>query len=298
MSFEQSSGSESLEAQEQQTEFVLEQWTLDLFDPIAQKAGFADYTIVPSSGSNVGDGFMGIVMRVLIKGQRNGSEDTLSLMLKMPPLSKTRQKAFSTASLFERESYVYRQVFPTYADFQRSKGLTEDDVDGFFRYPICHAIVADAALDRYAIVMEDLKEAKYVMFDKYQVVDWEHIRFFISELAKMHAVAFALRDQQPKVFKPYSELKCVFLDCIFKNQQKMMEGFQTTLFGMAVESLHPDELELRRKVQALGDNFVEHMGDCVRLSEEREPLSVVNHGDCWINNMMFLYENEVSFIIP
>lgn len=277
-------------------EIVLEQWTLDLFDPIAQAAGFVDYTVVPSAGSNVGDGFMGIMLRILIQGRRSGHHDQMSVMLKMPPFSKARQKAFNSAVMFKRESYIYRTILPTFVEFQRSKGLAENDPDGFFRFPIVHAVVCDDELDRYAIVMEDLKAGDFVMFDKFKVIDLDHIRLVVSELAKFHALSFALHDQQPEVFEPFANLKCVFLEYMLMGQREMMDNFRSMVYGKTIEALAPEEVELKRKVQVMRENFMEQMEECVKLRKDLASVNVVNHGDCWNNNMMYWYETGVSEI--
>lgn len=276
------------------TEVVVEQWALDLFDPIAREAGFVDYTVVPSSGSKAGDGFMGIMLRVHIRGVRNGRQDELSLMLKMPPTNKARRIQFQSAVMFERESLVYRTILPMYVDFQKAKGLTTDDPDGFFRFPRCYAIVTDREQDRYAIVMEDLKAQGYDMFDKFKVIDMNHVRLVVTDMAKLHAVSMALRDQKPAEFEPFTKLKDLFLEYLMKARQETMMGFQRLIFGKAIDALGEDETELRRKIGELRDGFMDHMEDCVRLTEDKQPRSVVNHGDCWNNNMMYYYANGVS----
>lgn len=270
---------------------VLEPFVLDVLNGIAKDEGFTDYTVKSSSGSKHGDNFMGIMMRVLIKGCRNGRPTVLSLMLKMPPLSKARRKQFKSALLFEREVYMYRSVLPAFAEFQREKGLQPEN--GFFAFPRCFGIVADSENDNYAIILEDLKEQGYDMFNKKKSIDLEHVRLIMEELGRYHAVSFAMRDQRPEVFEPFKKMQDVFLE-MMRGSREMMQSFQDKAFNRAKDALGEDEVELREKIENLHSRFEETMEECVSF-HTAEPFCVINHGDCWNNNMMYLYRYGVSF---
>lgn len=118
----------------------------------------------------------------------------------------------SSPLMVEREACMYRTVLPAFVDFQREKGLTPEN--GFFAFPRCYGIVADAENDNYAIVMEDLKEKGYDMFNKFNSIDLGHVRFIMEELVRYHAVSFAMRDQRLEVFTPFLKLKDVFMEMI------------------------------------------------------------------------------------
>lgn len=287
MSVESISGSESPSAVP-----VLEQWTVDLLGRIAGELGFSDFRLHYSSGSNVGDNFMGVMLRVRIEGKRNGSgadDQSHTLMLKMPPNSAARRKQFNSAVLFERETMMYRDTLPMFVQFQLDKGLTPDGAHGFFTFPKCHAFVCDAERDRYAIVMEDLKEQGYRMFNKYDIIDLAHVRLVMEELGKFHGVSFALRDQRPELFEPLTELEDVFLKHVIRDNLEMMQGFIDMAFTRAINTLDEDEVGLRAKVNKLRNGFLEQMDSCVQQGAGGQ-FSVINHGDCWNNNMMYLYK--------
>lgn len=283
-------GTDALTDDPVEADIMLEPFVLNLLNGIAKDEGFTDYTVESSSGSKHGDNFMGIMLRVLLKGCRNGEPSALSLMLKMPPLSKARRQQFKSALLFEREVYMYRTVLPAFAEFQREKGLKPEN--GFFAFPRCYGTVADAENDNYAIVLEDLKEQGYDMFNKKNSIDLEHVRLIMQELGRYHAVSFVMRDQRPEVFMLFAEMHDVFLEMMRENRA-MMQSFQDKAFNRAKDALGENEIELRAKIENLHSRFEETMEECVSF-HAAEPFCVINHGDCWNNNMMYLYQNDVS----
>lgn len=272
----------------------LEQWTLDVLGRCARDLGFSDYQLTHSLGSSVGDNFMGIIVRVQIAGKRNGEPNSqLTVVLKMPPQSAARRKQFNSVHLFEREIMMYRDILPMFVQFQLDKGFTTQGAHGFFTFPKCLAFVADAERDRYAIVMEDLKAQGYRMFEKSDIINLAHVRFVMEEMGKFHGVSFALRDQQPELFEPLTQLKDVFLEHVIKGNAEMMKGFMDMAFNRAIGTLGDDETALKAKVEKLRDGFETEMEACVKLGAAGE-YCVINHGDCWNNNMMYLYEGQVS----
>lgn len=275
------------------TPLELEPWTLDMLGGVATKLGFGEHIVKYASGSNVGDNFMGIMLKINIEGQRNGAFDSQSLMLKMPPQSAARRKQFNSPHLFERETLVYRDILPMFVRFQEDKGLVADGPHGFFKFPKCHAIVCDVEQDRYAIVMEDLKQQGYRMFDKMESIDMVHVRLVVEEIGKFHGVSLALRDQRPELFEPFTQLNDVFLDHVLKGNMEMMQGFMDLAFTRAVATLDESETKLREKVHKLRVEFFDQMESCMR-QDVSDHTVVINHGDCWNNNMMYLYKEGVS----
>lgn len=271
---------------------VLEQWTLDLLGRVASEHGFSAWSIKHAPGSNVGDNFMGIILRVTIDGQRQGRQHSLSCMLKMPPHGAARRKQFHSSALFERETLMYRDILPMFTQFQLDKGFKADGADGFFAYPKCLGIVCDAQQDRFAIVLEDLRPLGYSMFNKSDIINLEHVRFVMEEMGKFHGVSFALRDQRPELFEPLAQLKDIFLENLVKGSMEVMSNYLEMSFARAIGTLAESEVALKTKLDKFRTDFVGEMEKCVGLGVAGQ-YSVVNHGDCWNNNMMYRYK-EVS----
>lgn len=264
----------------------LEPYQLDIFHQIATEKGFTRYTIEASAGTNLGDGHSGVLLRIRIRGEQGANAAAeLSLMLKMPPATNKARREI-LINLFERESHMYRQVLPHFHRFQREKGVVDD---GFFLIPQCLAIVCDRSQDRYAIVMEDLRVQGFEMFRKCRVIDEERLRLVMQELGRFHAVSFALHDQRHEVFGPIvTNMSDMFLELI---KSESMKPFHDLCFDKAIDALRENEVGLRAKVGALRRGFVDEIERCVRI-DGGHPFSVLNHGDCWTNNVMYLTDDK------
>lgn len=128
---------------------------------ITKKEGFIDYTTDIGAGTNVGDNFGSELLRAVISGKRTSNdgkssvEAKLNLLCKFAPTNEHRRKEFMADILFERETYFYNKVLPTFIRFQQDKGLPE--ADQFHSFPKCYETVHDSEKEIFAIVMQDLR---------------------------------------------------------------------------------------------------------------------------------------------
>lgn len=268
---------------------VLPEFLTVLLKKIAEQEGFTDYTLDVSAGSNHGDGFLAVIKRVIVSGTRNGKTDKLPLICKLMPTSKARREQFNSDAVFIREAFMYSQVLPTFAAFQKEKGLSLKD--SFCEYPKCYGTLDDKENDRFVIVLEDLKATGYELFDKFKPADFNHVKLFVESLGKFHAVSFALKDQRPEVFAKYTHLKDVFLQQI-EDQPEVMGPMFAYMFDKAIGAFKPEEEAEIKALTKLKGSFVEELKR-VGWGEASEPFSIINHGDCWNNNMMYRYGTEV-----
>lgn len=266
----------------------LPEYVLNLLDGIAVSEGFTQYTIETAAGSKHGDGMCGIMTGATIIGDRQidgqTSTDQLHLLCKVGPESATRRKEFNVEKAFTDEVFAHTKILPLFAAFQQEKGLLEDNC--FRAYPKCYAAVADVEKCQFAVIMEDLKARDFVMWPKRKHVPKNHVYSMVERLAKFHAISFALRDQRPDEFEslrgPGSSLLAFFENC---NTAK----FMYVAYDRAIKVLKdPAHVAIIREVK---DRMVDILRECL---SEVNGFSVVGHGDFWINNMLFQYnEGEV-----
>lgn len=268
----------------------LPEFLIALLKVIAEKEGFTDYTFDVSAGSNHGDGFLAVVKRVIVSGTRNGKTDFLPLICKLMPTSKARREQFNSDAVFIREAFMYSQVLPTFTEFQKEKGLSTKD--GFCEYPKCYGTLDDKESDSFVIVLEDLKATGYEMFDKFKAADFNHVKLFAESLGKFHAVSFALKDQRPEVFAKFTHLKDVFLQQVEDQPDTMVPMFHF-FFDKSIAAFKPEEEAEIKALTKLKESVLEELRRTA-TGAASEPFSIINHGDCWNNNMMYVYGTEVK----
>lgn len=266
-------------------------YAVDLINSIAQKEGFTEYTVTSEAGSSHGDGFLGIMIRVAINGMhRLGGASVpvkLSLIMKLPPHNKTRREMFHTKDAFENEIFAYDVLLPAFVKLQQDNGVAKED--GFFRFPKIYGTFADPETGNYVLIMEDLAVRGYEMRNKFEKLNFAHAKLAMTELGRYHALSFAVRDQRPELFAEFRKRQPTFLLKMLDNNRS--KDFWSQKYVEASKTLAPEEKEFADKIVLLGTTYVERMRECCE-EDGAEPFAVMNHGDCWNNNMMYRYSAD------
>lgn len=263
-------------------------YVCDFLRSIATKLGFIEgdsTTLNFKSASNVGDGYLGSIDGVSISSTGHSS---VHLVCKMMPADKEIINALKVVELFKREVLVYEQMLPVFEKFQRSKGLTEST--GFFAYPKCYGCICDEKTQQFLIVMDDLRAKNYRMWPKMEPITFDHVQIVIRKLAKLHAVSFALKDQQPSILQPITCARDMFHEILMSPAYlSYLEGTQAKMISVIENNLPEHAVKFRKVCDGLTPILNEILN-----AKSSEPFTVLAHGDCWGNNTMIRY-NQVSF---
>lgn len=254
-----------------------------LCDVIEEKVKSKKHKISVSSASKAGESnFVGIVHRVLFSKEienKNERSEEFKLILKVAPENETRRTHFHSRDLFLQEIYVYSKVFPFFRQFEQSKGVNERD--GFNEYPKCCRYVTEELSE--CLLLEDLCDRDFNIIDRYtNDVTADHVYLVMKSLAKLHAISFALKDQQPENFKAlasnlderFIRLNDPFVREFFNNQTKAI---------LNVLSDEKDAHLLAKVKKLLEKDAIDIAFECLST----EIGAVITHGDIWQNNTMF-----------
>ncbi|KAL7029771.1 hypothetical protein ACKWTF_006354 [Chironomus riparius] len=247
------------------------------------RKSFDDYEIIYSPGSNKGDNYAGIVHRVQIKDKAE-AEIKLSMILKVPPVNPTRRDEFMAKELFIREIEFYDNIFPMFKKFQEEKGI-DIKKNGFYQVPYCYKTLTAEPFE--ALFFDDLKVKGFEMFDRFKEVTKEHVFLVMKSLAKMHAIFYSIKDQNPKLVESYFELRDLFIMFCERKNSAMDAWYESMKKQAFVVINECKDIQLKDKVNAfLEKSIYDLMCDCCDR-KKTEPYATLCHGDCWNNNMMF-----------
>lgn len=256
-----------------------------LINIIEQDFQIKNYKYEINAGSSIGDNYIGIIYRIKIKDTDN-EENVKSIILKLPPLNQARREQFEVRKFFVREAKMYLEYLPLLMKFQESKGIIPIE-SGFYEVPKCYsATITDM---EEAIFMEDLKQSGYEMFNRFDDVTYEHAKVSVQVLGKLHALSFAIKDQDFEKFKQYTELH----DVMTERDDNSFDLFMSQMMNRALETLDNDESDkyYKERLEKLFEKkFLDILRDCVD-SKAAEPYAIITHGDSWNNNI--LYKNKV-----
>jgi len=245
---------------------------------------FDDYQIIYSSGSAKGDGYIGVICRIQVVDKVT-NESKLNLIVKLPPESLTRRHELSINKFFSHESTFYDNVYPMYKKFQEEKGI-DVERNGFHQVPFCFQTLSEEPHE--GLFFEDLKACGFEMFDRLQEVTKEQVLLVMKALAKMHALFYSIKDQQPNLIEKYIGLKDPFTMLCNKENSPFNPWFDN-LKEQTLEVVNKSENKdmIERINSMLTKNFGELLNSCFDR-EETEPYATLCHGDVMSTDLTYL----------
>ncbi|XP_058823200.1 uncharacterized protein LOC131684378 [Topomyia yanbarensis] len=255
---------------------------------VASEQGFTEGLVrfEFEDGSKKGDGFMGDLFKVIIREQ---NRDDVVVVCKTLPQSEARK--MYTIRLFHREVEAYNEVLPMMRKFQIEMGISEGDPKGFWSFPKSYYAYCDVQKLEGVIIMEDLREKQFRMWKKSEPVDYEHTRMLVEQLGKLHAISFALKDQKPELFERFKQFKDPLGLLIQYEPRQAMAKMMNGSCERAISTLDENDELSRTKMQPIRGVVTELYRNDTDGSQA-EPYAVLGHGDCWVNNTMFRYQDE------
>ncbi|XP_012535345.1 uncharacterized protein LOC105836094 [Monomorium pharaonis] len=136
------------------------------------------------------------------------------------------------------------------------------------------------------LVIEDLAPLGFRMACRLSGLDLDHTVLALRGLARFHAASVTLCEKEPKQKKMYS--KGMFND---QHPPEMRDFFIMSVKALAEEIANWPELKkYSEKIAKLTDHIYQIGIDATKLSEDE--FNVINHGDVWVNNMLFKYDDN------
>lgn len=192
---------------------------------------------------------------------------------------------------FYNKINILFQFLPLIYDFQKSKGLQSNEI--FSEYPLCHFTLSDEFHE--AICMNDLQDDGFYMHDRFKPLLYEHVAFIMVIYGKLHATSLVLKNENPEKILNLKKMVDIFVQR--KDDPQLNEYFES-LKKSALESL--DKEKDKGYWCKLNSYFKQGTFYDLMLKlldgESSEPYTVICHGDCWVNNVMFKYEVSIHNI--
>lgn len=126
------------------------------------------------------------------------------------------------------------------------------------------------------------------MWDRVRPIPVGHLKALLQQLARMHAISFALKDQRPNVYASFRTVTDVVVDFLDT------EAMNTAVSASYARCLNAVESE--RHIDMIKDitsNYKEYNAECM-TDAFVGPYAAITHGDCWINNVLFCDGTEVG----
>ncbi|KAI4473883.1 hypothetical protein M0802_015893 [Mischocyttarus mexicanus] len=136
------------------------------------------------------------------------------------------------------------------------------------------------------LVVEDLVPLGFRMADRQAGLDLPHSMLAIQGLARFHASSLAICEKEP-----YH--KTLYTRGIYSDEYS---SDITSFFTLGIKALAeevkkwPNFEKYGEKIAKISDKLYHETSKVTKYRDDE--FNVINHGDCWVNNMMFRYNEE------
>ncbi|XP_011182551.2 uncharacterized protein LOC105212346 isoform X2 [Zeugodacus cucurbitae] len=232
-------------------------------------------------GSSPGDNYCSRIYRILVAYERLVTDDEppvqeqRSLIIKSV-LSSEGTQFLEDSGAFLKEKLTFLDVLP------RLQIL----IDGPKFSATCFYTIKEPAR---LLVLTDLKSDGFSIVSRQKKLDWAHCELLLQQTGRLHATSMVLAKRDPEITKR-------FVNGLLCNETIIKSDTFKIMFGESLKQLANNAAEwpgfekIAQKLQHFYDNFkpiCAHLGD--RRASDR--IVVMNHGDLWLGNTMFAYDD-------
>ncbi|XP_045586388.1 uncharacterized protein [Procambarus clarkii] len=232
-----------------------------------------------------GDNYTTIVTSVSVTFSLAGRESTSSyvikLKLQMPP-GEVLSEFFS--SIYKKEAEFFQEILPLLNAELTTRGL------GCLR--MAKWFYMSLKKNEGMIFFEDLRSRGFKMFDCKKGMDVAHATLVLQELATLHAASLLLKATAPDqdLADRFTHIKVDWMNFPEKAKKRFNDMFSTYMLCSS-ELLHNKE-----GYEVAEQWLAKYKTNCMDLIElqlaRNSKFDVLCHGDCWINNMLFRYNEN------
>lgn len=143
--------------------------------------------------------------------------------------------------------------------------------------------------------MNDLQTDGFHMFNRLEPLPLDHVINAMHVFAKLHAVSLVIKDQCPEKFVVFKSIEDIFeqrkYDIQLNNYFESLKVTTLNCIDKEKEFYYWNKLNVYFNIGTLYELLLDLLN-----SKSSEPYSVICHGDCWINNIMFKQEVIIIYL--
>jgi len=210
-----------------------------------------------------------------------------SLLVKVSPEDPVYRKYLDTDVLFHNEIHMYTEFFPFVEEFLRKR---QTDLLGEI-FAKCYYAESGAACvgGRDIIVLEDMVPRGFTPSVERLVLDYDHCAVALRQLARYHAVFYGLKKLETSRF--HAMVKNIRARNLGQSSHGDMNYLYKTTTYRGVKYLEARQEMDQATLDRLKNRLEHAWQHLVDLTQPKEPLAVLCHGDFCRNNILFRYDS-------
>nr|XP_034178777.1 uncharacterized protein LOC117603563 [Osmia lignaria]XP_034178778.1 uncharacterized protein LOC117603563 [Osmia lignaria] len=236
--------------------------------------------IFTKAATDKGDNYCSDMMRMTVEFTRKKGDkmetEKKSMILKLEPLEEgARQDLISKIEVFDTEISA---LTDTVKKMNHMLGPEER---------LCANVYHVRMDPPLCLILEDLSVLGFRMANRQLGLDMDHALMALRGIARFHAASVALCEKEPKYKEQYRKGMISI-----EYPEEMHTYIPSTLKAMADEVEKWPELgkPYADKIRAFAPNSYRKGAEA--LARKDNEFNVINHGDCWVNNMLYRYDDN------
>lgn len=243
---------------------------------VLKENGFTeDAKVTLQAVGQKGDNFVACVKRIIAE-DKDGK--TLQIIAKIASSQDIVREMINMELLFTNEITMYTEILPQLAKLQNSLDIAEDEK---LRFPMCYGIISEKPNE--FILLEDLKQRGFEMRDRMTSLTSEEMKVVLKSVAIWHSFSFVLSHKEPNLFYEFRNMLRSMWGQIKEETRQLFTMVETGV----TELLENEEYKIRTRGTLI--NLFKNCSELDKVEKESK-YSVIVHGDCWTNNLMFKLE--------
>lgn len=239
---------------------------------VDSKANVEILEFSPKPGAGPGLNYTSYIYRVLVSYKCDGTphKQSTSLIIKKPIETGLMSEMSEDSTMLDKEQIMYQELLPN----MHKKSNCEFGPKSYIS-PI-----------QNIVVMEDLKERGYIMNTSNTLLDYSHCKAVFECLAKFHASSVSCYHDEPELVS-----ECVGVDSLWVDSS-VMKHWIISAVKCTVKVI--TEMDVDKKFKDFLLRRSGHIWDSIKASikPKRKGINVLNHGDLWVNNIMFAFDES------
>jgi hypothetical protein len=273
-------------------------------DIIAKKLEASDFYLLETNIGPLSEdqmGFMGdhLKLQATVLHSEGNQEQKLEFFAKSVPMkNKVFQEYVETIQAFKKEVGFFSNLLPDLKKcIIKSKRTLEDD-NSSAHFWTCECYLSKPDI----IVLEDLVALGFQHTDSRSPMDYDHCILMLQTLARYHAASVIFEERRPKISTSGQACQIIdaYPDIFFETEWVATEGHPGNRFMKAsVKGM----ISMLEHLPNYGQNYENFDVICKKLPQTLEKMcefvkpstkfrNVVCHGDLWVNNIFFRYNDS------
>ncbi|KFB41647.1 AGAP003758-PA-like protein [Anopheles sinensis] len=255
----------------------------DYFVRVLEAYLHADVTVQRyelAAGCAGGQNFMSAIVRATVHYTLGSAPeatrpDSVSLILKTKLSNAELAQDADLLNVFGIEKCVYGPVLKGVRELLTSFGDCTQFAPRFIYE------------DDRALVLEDLAVKGFRQPDRTARLDLAHLRVIVKKLAKFHAATAVLERKNRELFSPLA-------NSMFTSEDNPVHLFYANAIQHCIEQTErvPQLAQYSRFLREFLQSAIERESKSYERSTAG--FNVLNHGDMWLNNLLWKYDSEGS----